>query len=228
MASRLGPPKFNWIGLHFAADMLLVSQAVNVCGSRGDDAELYDCYTGGSRYSGVPAENFSGNVASGFRLATMRALLSFDRWFGRLGAGARIGWAFRGAPKDFQPLHIEARVMYAMRPDPLNKRFRPYVGLAGGLARVDAKSTVSVVNCLMGRSDTTCTDVSTPMGLAGLTAEQAELKKLDAYRQGKSIFFGPTIGFVTALSNESGIQFNLNLMFPEVVIEPSVGYVMGL
>jgi hypothetical protein len=33
---------------------------------------------------------------------------------------------------------------------------------------------------------------------------------------------------IWALTNESGILFNANVMFPDVVIEPSVGYVLGL
>jgi hypothetical protein len=29
-------------------------------------------------------------------------------------------------------------------------------------------------------------------------------------------------------SNESGIVFNLNVMFPAVVFQPSIGYAMGI
>ena len=52
--------------------------------------------------------------------------------------------------------------------------------------------------------------------------------KLDAYKAGSGVFFGPTIGFLFALANDQGIQANLNVMFPDVAFEPSVGYVFGL
>ena len=37
--------------------------------------------------------------------------------------------------------------MYSMRQDQLNKRFRPYIGIAGGMAEVDSHSKVQVFDC---------------------------------------------------------------------------------
>jgi hypothetical protein len=43
-----------------------------------------------------------------------------------------------------------------------------------------------------------------------------------------AIFFGPTFSMWFLFSNESAFVFNLNVMFPEVVFQPSLGYAMGI
>jgi hypothetical protein len=223
LASRLGPPKYNWIGLHFGVDMVLLRQASGVCGSTGTDAANYTCYSGSDAYSGTPNNNYAGTVNSGFGIGTMRVLASYERWLNRLALGVRLGFAFNGAPKDFFPLHMEARVLYSVVSDPLNRRFRPYIGLAGGLARVDSHSKATIVDCI--NNVETC---KTLTNASQFTQGDAVVRKFDAYKEGSTAFFGPTIGFIMALSNEAGIAANLNVMLPDLVFEPSVGYVMGL
>ena len=219
-ASKL-TPKYNWIGLHFGWDLAIGKTANGICGTKTSDGrDNYDCYAGGDLYKGTPNDYYSGTSNGGILPSTFRLMASYDRWFGRLGAGARLGFAFGGAPKDFKPIHIELRVLYSPRPDPLTKRFRPYIGLSGGLARVDAKSKVTIVDCLAASCE------SKPVNQ--LTAAEARSLKLDAYRLGSSGFFGPTAGFVYALASDSAIQFNVNFMLPDGVIEPSIGYLMGL
>ncbi|MGC4088474.1 MAG: hypothetical protein QM756_11370 [Polyangiaceae bacterium] len=222
VASRLGPGKLNWIGLHFGYDFAIGGSGNGICGNATSDGkDKYDCYQGGELYTRTPNVYGAGVANGGFLPSTFRIMASYDRWFNRLGAGARVGWAFAGAPKDFKPLHIELRVLYSMRAEPLSKRFRPYVGLAGGMARVDAHSKASVIDCNAMTADCINAD---PMTLAG----KARVLKLDAYRIGSSAFFGPTVGAIWALANDSAIQVNVNVMLPDGVIEPSVGYLMGL
>lgn len=228
LASRLGPPKFNWIGLHFGVDLLRVAYAPGVCGIETADSKDYTCFSGSEANPGTDINpQVAGNVQAGFGLSTMRVLASFDRWFGRLGAGARLGFAFGGPPKDFNPIHLEARVMYSMRKDQLNKRFRPYIGIAGGMAEVTPHAKVQVYDCKAATSTADCK--SWKPGEPALPKLQgASAAKLDAYKAGSGLFIGPTIGFLYALANDSGIAANVNVMFPDVAFEPSIGYVLGL
>ncbi|MFZ5897481.1 MAG: hypothetical protein ACOY0T_40900 [Myxococcota bacterium] len=220
-AAKLGPPKYNWIGLHFAWDFAIGASANGICGNKtADGRDKYDCYSGSDLYKGTPNDFYAGTAGGGLLPSTFRLLASYDRWFGRLGAGARVGFAFGGAPKDFKPIHLELRVLYSPRPEPLTKRFRPYVGIAGGMARVDAKIKTTIFDC----GNAAC-ETKTP---TQLVQSDGAVRKLDAYRTGSSAFFGPTAGFVYALANDSGIHFNVNFMLPDGVLEPSLGYLMGL
>ncbi|HET9930649.1 MAG TPA: hypothetical protein VFQ35_08175 [Polyangiaceae bacterium] len=221
VASRLTPKK-NWIGLHFGWDFALGKEGNGICGNKTEDGrENWDCYSGSERYKGTPWDYYAGTTAGGLRPSTFRLMASYERWFGRLGTGARLGFAFGGAPKDFQPLHIEARVVYSARPEQLTKRFRPYIGIAGGLARVDSKTKVKIVDCLT----TECEKATSQSQLSTTNARQLTL---NAYRKGSGGFVGPTLGFLYAFTSESALQFNVDVMLPDFIIAPTLGYVMGL
>jgi hypothetical protein len=157
-------------------------------------------------------------------------MLSFDRVLGsNITVGARLGYAFNGGPaagekKDvkFLPFHAEARVKYWLGKDVFSKKgFRPYIGGGGGLAQVDAKLPVTVWDC----PDATCAGAATK-------SPAGKEVKLDAYKKLGQSFVGLNGGVVYATSQNSGFQLNLNLMFmlPTTgqVIEPSLGYVIGL
>ncbi|HEY8943964.1 MAG TPA: hypothetical protein VIM73_06875, partial [Polyangiaceae bacterium] len=218
MANRLADPRFNWIGLHFGADLLFARDAAGVCGNESDDSADYACFNGGDLYDGTVNQNYGGTVDAGPRLATMRVLVSFDRWFGRIAAGARLGFAFGGAPEDFLPLHLELRGLYSLRRDPMIRRFRPYLGLAAGLAQVDSRSTANVIDCTDAGPN--CREATLAELQAGVSG--ARELSLDAYRSGGKFFFGPALGFVYAFSSEHAMQLNLNVMFPDVVFQPSL------
>jgi len=204
------------VGLHFGADFVFMREGVGVCGTQTEDSKRFDCYQAGNPYTGVPDANDAGAVGSTIALGTLRALLSYEFVIKRLSFGARVGWAFRGSPKDFAPLHLEARAMYSLRQDPLNNRFRPYLGLATGLARVDGSAPVTVTNC---RNMT--------MNCAAAAPMEAIKGNLDAYQKGGSFFFGPTLQTMYAFSNDSGMMFNIDVMLPDVVLQPSLGYAMA-
>ena len=99
-------------------------------------------------------------------------------------------------------------------------RFK-YIGGGGGLAQVDAKLPVTVWDC----PDKACADAPTK-------SPAGKEVKLDAYKKLGQSFVGLNGGVVYAVSQNSGFQLNLNLMFmlPTTgqVIEPSLGYVIGL
>ena len=223
LKNQLGPPKYHWVGLELGVDFKPVGEAVGVCGSQTDDADDYACFEGGDEYSGMPNVNNAGKVNSSIGIATMRAMVSYHRAFGRLLGGVRLGFAFRGAPEGFLPLHIEGRVAYALRSDPLKRRLRPYLGLGFGLAQVDTQSDVTIVDC----TSPACA-AQPQINQTDIQSGLAQVKELTAYRSGAKFFFGPTLSVIWALTNESGVVFTTNVMFPELVISPSVGYVLGL
>lgn len=234
LATRLGPPKHHWMGLHAGADIYLMGEAAGVCGNRSEDSADFACFEGGGQYAGLPNVTAEGHVSSGIHLATLRALLSYDYLTGRLAFGGRLGWAFRGAPKDFLPLHIEARALYALRKNPLDKRWQPYLGLTAGLAQVDAAANVRIVDCtstsLTDRQE--CANEVNPAiverDYIGAGPTVAVRRRLNAYRSGSPLFFGPTFMMRYAFSNESALVFTLNAMLPDVTLGATVGYAIGL
>jgi hypothetical protein len=230
LKSQLGPAKHHWFGLHFGADLLMPGKGSGVCGpdTMSADAKKFACFDGGNEYTGLPNATYAGTFNGGAYFATVRALFSYDYMVGRLAVGARVGWAFRGAPKDFSPIHIEARVAYSLRRDPFKLNFRPYLGLALGHAQVDASAPVTIVDCV--GHDPACVAAKTKDEVNAYLSDpnQAVLRKLDAYRSGAPFFFGPTLTMLFALTNEAAIVVNINAMFPDITFEPSVGYQMGI
>jgi hypothetical protein len=237
VADRMGPPKHHWFGLHFGADLMFMREADGVCGPDGggqtEDSKRFACYQAGNPYTGAPNASNAGHLSSSLYFATLRAVLSYDYAWNRLLFGARVGWAFRGAPKDFSPIHVEGRATYSLRKDVFNKGFRPYLGLAFGYAQVDAAGAVTIVDCTEATSRAACrsatgTEVNQYLLPDGTGEVRAIKRVLNAYRSGTRFFFGPTLHTVFALANDSAIVFNLNVMFPDVVFEPTLGYEMAL
>jgi hypothetical protein len=237
LASRMGPPKHHWFGLHFGGDFMLMREADGVCGQDGagqtEDSKRFACYQAGNPYTGTPNAGNAGHLSSSMYFATIRAVLSYDHAINRLLFGGRLGWAFRGAPKSFTPIHVEARAMYSLRKDVFNKGFRPYLGLAGGFAQVDASGTVTVVDCTDATSRAMCraatgAEVNQYLLPDGTGKVRAVKRVLNAYRSGTKFFFGPTLHLMFALANDAAIIVNLNAMFPDVVIQPTIGYEMAL
>jgi hypothetical protein len=73
-----------------------------------------------------------------------------------------------------------------------------------------------------------CKDAKSVEALAAMRQAGAADVNFDAYYQGKSIFFGPALSMWFMFSNESALVFNLNVTFPTVVFQPSLGYAMGI
>lgn len=145
------PQRLNWVSLAVQQDFLFLTKTENLCS--GED---YYCFRQGTEqyYDGDPRPNESNRLASGgFRLATTRLLVGFDRALtSMISVGARAGFAFRGGPaatggNDFVPLHAEARGTLWFGQGVFNKvGLRPFVFLGGGMAQVDAKVSPIYVN----------------------------------------------------------------------------------
>lgn len=226
-----GPFKKNWLGFHAAYDLAIVG-GENVCSKDSQDKEGFACFREGTedQYTGLPQQGIANKISTGVAPGTARVMLSFDRVLGsNLTVGARLGYAFNGGPaagenKDvkFLPFHAEARVKYWLGKDVFAKKgLRPYIGGGGGVAQVDAKLPVTVWDC----PDNSCATAPTK-------SPAGKEVKLDAYKKLGQSFVGLNGGIVYATSQNSGFQLNLNLMFmlPTTgqVVEPSLGYVIGL
>jgi hypothetical protein len=209
-ATPSGPYKKNLVGLHIAADLAWLG-GTDVCASKD-----YSCfYAGGTPYVGTPQKGNAGSLNSGFQFGTIRVLGSYERLFTEnIGAEGRVGFAFNGGPKGktgpaFLPLHLEVRGKYWFGKGVASRRgLRPFVGLGGGIAQVDAKLSVRIY------------DPKLPMG--------AQTPQLDAYRKLGQAFIGAGGGVMYAFGVNHGLVLNIDLMFmlpaTGLVIEPSAGY----
>jgi hypothetical protein len=241
-----GPYKKNWFGIHYGIDLAVIGGS-NVCGADGG----YECYTAGSRndpYGGPP---FPGTgIATGFAMGTHRVMLNYDRAFtSHITAGLRVGYALFGGPPaitnfndiddpsddtkiSFLPIHAEARVTYWFRQGGLAaKLIRPYAGIGGGMAQVDAKVPVTVYDCHdQGATRQACGEgkTSRPVDAQGRPVQ----KKLDAWKKLGQGFVELSGGVVFAVKDQIGIQVNVNGMYmlgsSGLVVQPSLGLIYGL
>lgn len=229
----------NWFTLTFAPDFGLYS-ANDVCSLAGQTTDHYVCQReddSHSRYVGTPTPGVANNVNLGFVVGTMRVALEYDRvLFRNIWAGARVGFAFNGAGGDgvnFLPLHLEARVGYAIGEDAFEgKGLRPFVFLSGGLAQVDAKVNVEVLEDgdTCGAADpfnngSPCTKAS-PDGTI-----EPRTQRLAAYKQAGNGFVTAGAGLAYNPIRNVGIHLAVRggVTFPVLigVIAPEVGVTFG-
>lgn len=225
-------PKSHWFGAHYGVDLAFGSATKGACREGNAD---YACYLDGEPYKGPANDLRAGDTPGGLQIASHRVLLSYEYWFGRFAAGARVGFSFGGRPGSL--LHLEGRFLFSLLGRPLVRPFRPYIGVAGGLARTDPGARVNLIDC--GNPDyvtntEACKDSPWdprgvgPQGQMPVADAKESVEWVDAYKKGSSAFVGPTVGFIWALSDGFALQLNVNAMFPNVVFEPSAGLIFGL
>lgn len=219
------------VGLHGGLDLWLASSWRQVCGEASLRAGDFNCYNRGEdrvynntsdKTNRLPMTdpNSAGNIAAGFRPATVRVMASVDYVLMKyLSVGGRLGWAFLGGPKSihfdsagqpsrkhaFIPVHAEARGTLWLRS--LGKPgLHPYVHLSTGMAEVDVNTPINAK-------------------LNGAT------RKLDAWRKMGPLFAGGGFGALYSINQRFGVQLNLNAMFmlptTGIILEPSLGGVVG-
>jgi hypothetical protein len=225
------------VGLHFGIDIATVSSD-GACDPDARNNDNWVCFEGDTSYQGTPSRGAPGKIDGGFALATMRVMASYERLFGSIGLEGRVGFAFNGGPTPqngsaFLPVHLEARGKWWIRGAKAfsERGFRPWVHVGGGMAQIDTKVSVDIVDC------------------AGLPPEQFQnCRSADnatsAQMYGGKLKSGVTavkqlgLGFATvgggvmyAIAPNHGPVLNLNLIvpFPTIafVIEPSLGYSFG-
>jgi len=217
----------TWLSLTIAGDFAWVS-GKNVCMLESQRDNGYSCFrTAASgkleQYYGEPVIDEADAVAPRFRIRTGRVLLGIDHaLFDNFSVGARAGFAFGGGPKGendargFLPLHLEGRLAYWFGHEPFAKTgVRPYVFVGGGLAQVDVRTRVTVVE-----SDRPSYQPDNP-------PEQI----LVVWKKMGQGFAGLGAGLIYNLTESGGIVAEVKgmFMFPSSgqVLEPSVGYALG-
>ncbi len=196
------------------------------------------------------ADGYAGNINSGMSVATMRLLASLDYALTpNVTIGGRAGFAFRGGPQSikynlgapaestsFLPIHVEARAAYWFKPLSM-PGIHPYVHLGGGMAQVDGKVTVQAYR----QSTYACTAPGQgTCNALGLTTTDPKTNQVDgfgivsydAWRKMGQGFGTIGGGALFPLGDNGGVLLNLNIMFmlpnSGTVLEPSLGYVLGL
>ena len=189
-----GPFKKNWIGFHVAQDLAIVG-GDDVCSQDSQNNNGFACFYEGTenQYNFDPQPARANKISTGMAPATTRIMLSFDRVLGKnLTLGARAGYALNGGPsagdKKFLPFHGEVRIGYWFGKQPFAKKgIRPYVAGGGGIAQVDAKLPVTVVDCAQdpntGASQVGTQAYTNCANDSGSGAILGKEQKLDAYKK---------------------------------------------
>jgi hypothetical protein len=242
-----GPAKKSWLGFHLALDLALVG-GEDVCSQKSQQENGFACFYQDSEevYRFDPNPNFGNQITSGIAPATRRAMVSFDQLLlPNVTAGGRLGYAIGGGPPAgskkqvaFFPYHIEARISYWFGDAPFGKPgFRPFIGVQGGAAQVDAKLPVKVADCGGTPSAASREGATSPQDPVyyqecSTGSQNGVALDLDVYKKLGKVFGGVHVGVVYAITASSGIMLNLNFMqmFPTSgqVFEPSLGFVQGI
>jgi hypothetical protein len=213
----------NLIGVHFAMDVGSISSD-GACSQAARANESFICSWGdGTEYTGFPVEGNSGTVSGGFAMSTVRALLSYDRLFGPVSIGARVGMAFNGGPA-LMPIHAELRAKYwLLGTEAFTKPgLRAWIHAGGGMAQIDVSVPVQIRDCPASLDDQAgCVE----------TGAGSVIRNLDATKQLGLSFIGAGGGLMYAIGRDHGPSLNVSAVIPlpstGFVIQPSIGYLLG-
>jgi hypothetical protein len=208
-------PKFFFVGLHLIQDAALVS-GTDVCSQSSQRNAGFSCFRAdGSQYLGTPQPGMRNVIAGELTLATTRIALGADlKLADQVTLGLRVGYAILGgAPrvsggKPFLPFHAEARAAYWLS-SAYATSVAPFLFAAGGLAQVDAKNTVTVVE-----------DQSVPPPPNQLNPASQDL---DAYKKVGLLFAGAGMGVYVPFGSAHGLTTELRFLF----LFPDTGFVSG-
>jgi hypothetical protein len=239
----------NWIGIHFGWDLASIS-ADNACAPSSRDDHIACFYGGNKTFSGEANVTADGKINPGFAPSTMRAMVSYERLFGAIGAELRLGFAFNGGPTPdggtaFLPLHAEVRGKWWMLgSDAFSKPgIRPWVHLGGGIAQVDAQVSVQVADCsalsnaepMPGEPSPRQRCINAPSAREAYQVTDGSKRgvksQLTAVKQLGQSFVTIGGGAMYAIGKSHGPILNVNFMIPfpstGFVLEPSIGYGVG-
>jgi hypothetical protein len=254
------PPKSRFrkhrLGFHVAQDIPYVS-VLAPCANDGSRPEV-SCFYAESSEDPFFHDTMPGHEQiEGFSFGTTRLLFSYDYFpIPRVSVGTRVGYALGGGPPSgqkpadevpegnlnllplgadgtggspFLPVHAELRgAFWFLRPD--ERLIGAYVGAGFGLAQVDSKHYVEVVDCAATLSpnwdpaDGTFDDCNRTGNVPDSALDTTEL---DAWEKMGRGFVTATAGATLALASEFSVLLNVNtmFMFPDdgFVLEPSLG-----
>lgn len=216
-----GKARKVWLSLNLGQDISFVGSQSDVCGTPTQmPASQYSCIDqDGFLYKGVPEPGGPGKgnaIKGGPHFSTTRIVAGLDYLIAEnVTLGARVGYVFGTAPgRSLSHFHGEARVAFWFGKDPFgHDRVRPYLVVAGGLAEIDDKLSVPILE----------TDLS-----KGVYPSQT----LTAWRHTGGAFAGVGGGALIPLGTGHGIlaELRLQALFPDfgLALAPSVGYALGL
>ena len=236
----------NWVGLHFGFDLANISSD-GACAADARASDHFVCFNGNDTFQaltnrivgGVPtavntvSRSAPGRIAGGFVFATMRLMASYERLIGSFGLEGRVGFAFNGGKTPsggsaFLPVHLEARAKWWLRGTKAftEPGFRPWLHLGGGVAQIDAKVKVDIVDCGGIVPDDPFNACRSADQVT--TASGGKTLHLEATKQLGIEFITVGGGVMYAVAKNHGAVLNLNFMVPvpsvAFVIEPSIGY----
>ena len=236
-APPVAEAKRNWLTLAFSPDVAFISGS-DVCTKASQTSEHIFCTRkDATHYVGTPTIGNADNINGGAVLATMRLTLGYDRLVGeRITLGARLGFAFNGAHDggaSFLPVHLEARVGVWPGERPfVGAGVRPFFFLAAGLAQIDSRIDVSILEdgatCGAKKPSDTTSECTRPSGDGFLEPRK---QTVSAYKQAGLAFAAGGVGVQIAPS--PGVAFHLavrgGITFPSVVpvITPEAGFALG-
>ncbi len=205
----------NWLSAALQQDFLMFSGETGVC-APGKPEEL-SCFRADDVFRPATADNTAGNggtVAGGFRVATTRLLIGYDRvLLPNISAGVRLGYAIGGGPAEpngaaFVPVHAELRGTYWFAPVQLGE-LRPYGTVGAGLAQIDSSVTTEIV-------DRCPSNMETPPCTVG----QIATSRVTVWKKTGTTFASLGGGALYPLTEKSGINAELKA----VVLFPSSGF----
>lgn len=215
----------NWLSAGLQQDFLMFSGEAGVCGT--ERPEELSCFRAGDEFRDPTVEFTAGDggeVGGGFRPATTRLLIGYDRvLFPNITVGARLGYAIGGGPTQpngasFVPFHAEVRGAYWFAPIEIGK-VRPYATLGGGLAQIDSSVTTELVD-------------RGPQGQIPLDSTgQPQASRVTVWKKTGTTFASIGGGAMYPLTEKSGITAELKgvLLFPSAGMSVSLqaGYSHG-
>lgn len=227
--------KLDWFGLHFGADFASLSGSEDAC---DPEAGEFACFDGSEAYDGTPYPGSGGTVPSGIHSGTLRVMFSYERFLlENVSLGARFGFAFSGAPDGFFPLHFEGRGTYYFgNVTEGRSTFIPYVAAGIGLAQVDSKVPVQMVDCRPEVVDDCLDAPEVNENLVDPDNGSARLRTLDAYKSLGTVFASISPGVMVALSRELLVVGNAGVLLMTdsqqstslvINLQPSLGVQLG-
>lgn len=235
-ASGSSNRRSNWFTVTFSPDVSIIS-GDEVCSESGQQEDNFVCVReDGTRYRGTPATGAgaANNVNTGLLLSTMRVALAYDRvLIDNLALGLRVGFAFNGTSDggaSFLPLHVEGRASYWFGDKPFESLgARPFLMVSGGLAQVDSKTDVQVLE-----SDASCGMADTSGICANPSADGVRERKtqtLVASKQAGQGFVGIGGGItyapIEAVALHLAVRASVTLPVVTAVFSPEAGASVG-
>lgn len=225
--SSTGGPSPAWLSLSIEQDFALVG-GNDVCSMQSQLTKGFSCFrSDGVQYHGSPLPGVADKIGNGMAPATTRILLGSELLLGKqFSVGLRLGYVLRGGSpqsdggKKFLPLHAEARLSYFLSSGGMSGGgFVPYIFAGGGVAQIDVKKSVPVIE--NRNVPPPPSQIDNPPG-----------QMLDAWKKSGATFAALGGGVYWALGHENGILAELKLMqlFPSsgTAAALDVGYTLGL